>query len=100
MELLKIPDHPGHNAAYQFGFIQAIKIQLQRMYDEVSSEPDPATGGHYVVALSILMNHANGLPTIAECGKFRMDLTAVPDAKIVFDWKEGKRNELLNHLNQ
>jgi len=93
-----VKDNPQHNAAYQFGFIQAIKLQLQKLTDRVATEPDPATGGHYVVILSILINHANEMPTVVECGRFKMEITS-PKATIVFEWIETKKKEMLDLLN-
>jgi len=94
-----VKDNPQHNAAYQFGFIQAMKLQLQKLIDLTGSEKDPATGGHYVVITSTLMNYANGMPTVIECGKFRLDITTNEKATIVFDWLEDKKKEMLDLLN-
>jgi hypothetical protein len=98
MENFKTADNPQHNAVYEFGFIQGIKLTLQKLSERVEYEKDPATGGHYVVILSVLLNHTNSMPTVIECGKFRLNIED-PKNRIAFDWIESKKEQMLNLLN-
>ena len=94
-----VKDNPQHNAAYEFGFIQAMKLMLQKLVERVGNERDPATGGHYVVILSILIKHCNEMPLVVECGKFRLDIKLTPVSTMVFDWIPAKREQMLDLLN-
>lgn len=98
MENFKAVDNPQQNSAYEFGFIQAAKLTLQKLIDYTAADPDPKKSGYSILILSVLMNHCNEMPIVTDCGKYSLDTSQDPN-KIVFDWKEDKRAEMLDLLN-
>ena len=88
-----------NNSAYAFGMINGIKLLLQKLVDEVHTEPNLAKRGQYVVMLLLLLEYVNTRPTVVECGKFRLVTDSLEKAVIAFDWIPEKKIEMLNLLN-